>query len=227
MDIFSLAQEINILANPVLNGEKDVTNIKKKGSTLCQYFKDHPEDIASNERTSYHIGSAMYFYSKTISNESESQEFKFALLVASIKLYGALKYGDVQSIISAYRLHLALINNPDFFEPIILELTNDSLASMLNKNHEESKKDIRKFMSYVEYCLFMFCQQDGAKIGWSSLLKEEKEEFQNIYTKYMQKYKIDDFNNQTFFNRGNKMLNALVNVLIEEKLQSYMFLGAI
>ena len=102
MDNFNLVQEINILANPSLNGEVDVTNVKKKGNSLCQHFKDNPEDITNNGRTSFHIGSAMYFYLKTISNEKESQEYKFALLVASINLHEALKFGDIQSVVSAY-----------------------------------------------------------------------------------------------------------------------------
>lgn len=227
MDNFNLVQEINILANPSLNGEVDVTNVKKKGNSLCQHFKDNPEDITNNGRTSFHIGSAMYFYLKTISNEKESQEYKFALLVASINLYEALKFGDIQSVVSAYRLHLVLVHNPEFFEPIILRLTNDSLASMLSKAPEESKKDIRKFMSHIEYCLFMYCQQDGAQMGWQTLHKKEKVEFQNVYAEYTKRYKIDEFNNNTLFDRGNKWLNALISVLIKDKLQSYNFLGVI
>lgn len=227
MDNFNLAQEINILADSNLNGGFDVTNVKKKGSSFCQHFKDNPEDITNNGRTSFHIGSAMYFYLKTISSEKESQEYKFALLVASINLYEALKFGDCQSVVSAYRLHLILVHNPEFFKPIILGLINDSFASMLSKDPEENKKDIRKFMSHIEYSLFMYCQQDGAQMGWLVLHKEEKTEFQNIYVKFTKRYKIENFNNNTLFDRGNKWLNALISDLIKNKLESYKFLGVI
>lgn len=114
-----------------------------------------------------------------------------------------------------------------FFIPVILQLTNESLDSILNKNKDEIDKDVRKFMSYVEYCLFMFCQQDGAQMGWLVLHKEEKDEFQRLYAKYVQRYKIEDFNNRKLFEIGNKWLNAIINVLVENKLQSYMFLGII
>lgn len=227
MDKFSLAQEINIFADPMLNNGADMESVKKKGEILCQYFKDNPEDITNNGRTSYHVGSAMYFYLNTISNEEKSQEYRFALLVASVNFYEALKFGDAQSVASAYRLHLLLTQNSDFFIPVILQLTNESLGSILNKNKDEIDKDVRKFMSYVEYCLFMFCQQDGAQMGWLVLHKEEKDEFQRLYAKYVQRYKIEDFNNRKLFEIGNKWLNAIINVLIENKLQSYMFLGII
>lgn len=227
MDKFNLAQEINILADPNLNGGFDAINVKKKGSSFCQLFKDNPEDITNNERTSFHIGSAMYFYLKTIFNEKESQEYKFALLVASINLYEALKFGDVQSVISAYRLHLMLVHNPGFFEPIIMGLTNDSIGSMLSRDSEEIMKDVRKFMSHIEYNLFMYCLQDGVQMAWLVLHKEERAEFQKLYAEFTKRYKIDNFNNNTLFDRGNKWLNALIGVLITEKLESYKCLGII
>ena len=227
MDYFKLAQEINILADPNIKGGFDVTNVKNKGNIFCRYFKDNAEDITNNERASFHIGSAMYFYLKTISNEKESQEYKFALLVASINLYEAFKFGDIQSVVSAYRLHLILVHNPEFFNTVILSLINDSAASLLSKDSEENTKGIRKFMSYIEYCLFMYCQQDGAQIGWLALHDEEKIEFQNMYAEFMKRYKVENFDNITLFDRGNKWLNALINTLINNNLESYKFLGVI
>lgn len=225
MDTFDLAQEINILANPNLNSGFDVLNVKKKGCSFCQHFKDNPEYITNNGRHAFHIGSAMYFYLKTISDEKESQEYKFALLVTSINLYEALKFSNIQSVISAYRLHLVLVHNPEFFAPIILGLTNDSLASMLSKDSEESKKDIRKVMYHIEYCLFMYCQQAGAQMGWQVLYKEEKVEFLNVYTDFIKRYKTDGFNDNILCDIGSKWLNAIISVLIKDYLELYKFIG--
>ncbi|MGM9825477.1 MAG: hypothetical protein ACI3Z8_03465 [Paludibacteraceae bacterium] len=225
--IFKIAQEINMLATSSLGGF-DVVNVKKKGSGFCQHFKDNPEDVTNNGHNSYHIGSAMYFYLKTISNEKESpeyQEYRFALLVATINLYEALEFGDIQSMISAYRLHLVLVQNPNIFEPIIMRLTNDSIASILSKDSEELKIDTKKVMFYIEYCLFMYCRQDP-QIGWLVLNDEEKVEFENVYAEFTQRYKTDNFNDNRFFVIGNKWLNAIISVL-KKRLEGYKVIGLI
>lgn len=119
------------------------------------------------------------------------------------------------------------MQNPEFFTPIILRLTNDSLASMFSKDPEENKKDIRKFMAYIEYCLFMYCKQNGAQMGWLGLHKEEQEEFENIYAAFTKRYKIDNFNSNTLFDSGNRRLNALISDLINNILGTYNVFGVI
>lgn len=113
MDKFNLAQEITTEA--LFN--HDMERLKLKGHQFYKYLQTNTSEVKGNERDSFHIGSAFYFYRTVLDDHKEDVEYKFSILTAYINLFESLVYRDLQSIIAAYRLHILLVSEKDFFYP--------------------------------------------------------------------------------------------------------------
>lgn len=220
MDKFNLAQEIVIEATH--SGCTDT--LKSKGHQFYKYLETNVSEIKGNGRHSFHIGNAFYFY-RTVLTDKKSIEYKLSLLIAYINLYEALQYQDIQSIVAAYRLHILIASEKSFFEPKMMTFMGKTVGEILDTPPNEINASLRKSYFALQYCLFQFCQESKSPIAWECLQKSEKQNFESIYKEYQQKYKISDFNNDKYFELGNKLLNALYKVMIESDLQQFEFLG--
>ena len=150
MDKFDISQSINISAN-----SNNIEEVIEKGKNLCDYLMQNISEVKNNGRVSFHIGSALYFYQKALTDKSNT-EFKFTLSSSVINLYESLQFRDVQSLMAAYRLHLLIMSNIDFFKKTMMHFIGTP-----NKLFEMSSEDINKYISgfiyHLEYGLFSYC----------------------------------------------------------------------
>lgn len=218
MDKFALAQKINISVS--LNHYEE---LRLKGHEFYEYLNNNVQEIKNNGKHSFHIGSAFYFYRTTQENKNDF-EYKFSILVAYINLYDALTFGDIQSIVAAYRLHILLIEEKNFFEPRLLKFTGKSVGEILDDDSNEVKNILNKFLFTQQYYLFKYCQSTSP-IAWQSLLEFERKSFERIYKQFQQRYKISDFTNDTYSNLGKKVSDSLYKELSENALSTIELLG--
>lgn len=221
MDKFSIALDI---INNVSIGNNDVA--LSKGKELYKFFEDYPSEIINNEMQSFHIGSAFYFYRKIINVNEDSLEKKLSIMISFANLYKSLAYNNMQTLIAAYRLHILLAEERHFFEHRLMGFVV-SLHDFLSGNHVDVKKKIDKLYFAMQYCLFKFSQGNANPIAWTSLDKEERQAFENIYKQFKIKHSICDFGSDENFRIGNKVLNALYTQIEEESIPMLKELGTI
>ena len=219
MDKFALAQKINISAT--FNQHEELC---LRGHEFYEYLNDNVKEIKNNGRHSFHIGSAFYFY-RTVQKNKEDFEHRFSNLVAYINLYEALAFGDMQSITAAYRLHILLIEEKNFFEAKLLKFTGKSVGEILDTDPNEIEKLLKKFLFTLQYYLFRYCQDSASPCAWQCLSENERQTFECIYKQFQQRYKISDFTNDTYSNLGKKISDILYEELSENDLSKIEFLG--
>lgn len=221
MDKFQIAQSIHLAVSQA-DGENIICS---KGHELCSYFQNNTNEVKGNGRNSYHIGTAMFFYKDYINQNTDSIEYKFTRLVAYVNLYEALSFQDTQSVIGAYRLHILLDKERDFFRTQLMMFLGLSLDKILNADSDEITKKINKLFYSIQYSLFMYCRSSQESFSFEALNANEKKKFSLIYDRFQEQYGISDFNDDETFKTGSKILNELYKELCENHLEQYDFLG--
>ncbi len=205
MNKFELAQDIN--AEALFNTNTEL--LKSKGHLFYKYLQANIAEVKENKRDSFHIGSAFYFYRMVIDDNKENIEYKFSILTAYINLFEALSYRDLQSIIAAYRLHILLVSEQDFFKPKMMSFTGESLEVIFSIEIDKLNKMLNKMYFLLQYCLFQYCQEDHGRIIWKGLHEKERQTFENMYKQFQYKYNISEFDNDRYFKLGYELLTAL------------------
>lgn len=218
MDKFACSQSIH-LALLQSDGEKI---IRSKGHELCAYLIENTHEIKGNGRHSYHIGTAMYIYLDYI-KDTNSLEYKFTRLISYVNLFEGLAYQDSQSVIGAYRLHILLDKERDFFCKRLMGFLGKSVGEILDTEPDEIKENINKLFYLIQYTLFMYCSQDPS--SFQALSDTDKNKFNLLYNRFDKKYSISVFDNDEKFKKGSEVLRELYKDLSEGYLEQYEFLG--
>lgn len=218
MDKFEISQSIH-LALLQSDGENI---IRSKGHELYSYLEENTHEIKGNGRHSYHIGTAMYIYQDYI-QDTDSIEYKLTRLIAYVNLFEGLSYQDSQSVIGAYRLHILLDKERDFFYKRLMGFLGKSVGEILDTEPDEIREKLDKLFYSIQYTLFMYCSQDPS--SFNALNDADKAKFNLLYNRFIKKYPISVFDNDETFKKGSEVFRGLYKDLSEEYLQQYEFLG--
>lgn len=219
MDKLNTAQNINIAATLTNN----IDTICSEGNKLYSFLENNINEITRNKRSGFHIGSAMYFYKNYIDKEKDSIKYKLVTLIAYVNLYESLAFRDIQSVIGAYRLHMLLVDEKQFFRDRLR--LQWSLDELLNMDADVLSATISTLIYSIQYALFAYCRQTS--YGWTALSTTERKKFERIYHQFKGNAKTYDFNDDSIFKTGFDMLNYLYKFICENDLQYYETLGVL
>lgn len=220
MDIFKSAQKILFAAKPL----KESTIIKKEGEILYSYLEKNISEITGCNRNSIHLGAAMYFFKDYVEKESDSTKHKLTTLIAYIKLYESISYQDLQSLIGAYRLHILLVDEKDFFYPKLMRLLVSSLNELFEVDNMKIRKQLDKLFYAAQYALFYYCMGEPIHI-FKTLNTSEQEKFEKIFATFKKEHKVFKFDDKNTIELGFKTLNSLYKMLYESDLQNFAHFG--
>lgn len=222
MELFEIAQNINL----AVGQPNESTIINKEGQKLYLRLKQNTNEIKGCNRHSFHIGSAMYFYKNYIDRENDKTNHKLATLITYVKLYESISYQDLQSLIGAYRLHILLIEEKDFFYPKLMNLLLSSIEELFNDDSmKKISKQLDKLYFAAQYTLFYYCSDDPGMFRAMNIT--EKEKFEQIYALFKKEHKICKFENKNIIELGIKVLKFLYDTLCEDSLSQFECLGTL
>lgn len=222
MELFKIAQSINL----AVGRPNEAIVIKQEGQKLYLHLKQNTNEIKGCNRNSFHIGSAMYFYKNYIDKENDTTNHKLATLMAYVKLYESISYQDLQSLIGAYRLHILLIDEKDFFCPKLMNLLLSSIEELfINDSMNKISKELDKLYFAAQYTLFYYCSDDPGIFREMNIA--EKEKFEQIYALFKTEHKICKFENKNIIELGIKVLKFLYETLCEDSLSQFESLGTL
>ncbi len=90
--IYSLA--ISVISTAT--GLEDSSLFAPRCVELYDYFWNNPDDIIRDDGVSFHVGTAFYFYARSINNQ-DTEKYRFAALVSFLNLYRTLMVQNMQS----------------------------------------------------------------------------------------------------------------------------------
>ncbi|MBR5823192.1 MAG: hypothetical protein IKY67_03520 [Paludibacteraceae bacterium] len=221
MNISEIAQKINL----AVKQPNESVVINEEGQKLYLCLQQNINKIKGRNKDSYHLGSAMYFYRNYINKENESTKYKLMTLMAYIKLYESISYQDLQSLFGAYRLHILLVEEKEFFNIRLMRSLISSLDDLFSDNFMEISKKIDKLFYAMQYTLFYYCSDDPGM--FRAMDESEKEKFEQIYASFKKEYKICKFENKNTIELGIKTLKFLYETLSKSDLGQFESLGTL
>lgn len=216
--IYSLA--ISVMSSAT--GLEDPSLFAPRCAELYDYFWNNPDDIIRDDGVNFHVGSAFYFYVRSINNQ-DTEKYRFAALVSFLNLYQALMAQNMQSCMAAHRLQLLISSDTQFF-PASLMGTMYKVRQLLDENSDNVFDKIETLKSFINYFLSQFIIGTGA-VG---LLTQDEQKAFKIYfdTIAIEIKKCSPDARRKNIIKGNQVMNALCEDF-QEKINIVRFLGAI
>ena len=216
--IYSLA--ISVISTAT--GLEDSSLFAPRCAELYDYFWNNPDDIIRDDGVSFHVGTAFYFYARSINNQ-ETEKYRFAALVSFLNLYRTLMAQNMQSCIAAHRLQLLITSDTQFF-PVSLMETMYKVRQLLDENSDNVFDKIETLKSFINFFLSQFIIGAGAV---ELLTQDEQKAFKVYFDTIAVEIKkcSPDIKRQNII-KGNKVMNALCEDF-QEKIDMIRFLGAI
>ena len=211
-DIWSLAVAVKQSAN----------DFSTRCDELYNYFCNHTDEIISesNDRVSFHVGSACYYMSMN-SNDRESEQFILSTLSAFVNLYDALPHLDMQACIAAHRLFILIAKN-DFIDAgfAILGYDLEAQKNPLFKDCTGVKR-IKQLKIFAYHYLLQF--NLGDEFALASLTSKEQDIFKFEFKK-IEQVLLPDIAKTDVIKKGLLVMNSLKENFIGD-IQHFMKTG--
>lgn len=216
--IYSLA--ISVMSTAT--GLEDSSLFAPCCAELYDYFWNNTDEIIRDDGVSFHVGTAFYFYARSI-NIQDTEKYRFAALVSFLNLYQALMAQNMQSCIAAHRLQLLISSDTQFF-PVSLMGIMYKVRHLLDENSDNVFDRIETLKSFINYFLSQFIIGTGA-VGL--LTQDEQKAFKTYFdTIAIEINKCTPDTKRQIIIKGNKVMNALCEDF-QEKINIIRFMGAI
>ena len=216
--IYSLALSVMSVAT----GMEDSSLFEPRCAEMYDYFWSHLDDINREDGVCFHVGSAFYFYARSLKNQ-DSKKYRFSTLVSFLNLSQALAAQNMQSSIAAHRLYLLISSDDSFFDVTLMSMMFN-IRELLDEDPNDIFENIQKLKSYINYFLFQYTIGTGAVSFLTKKKKKEIKGYSEIATNEIQRCSADTFRENVI--KGNKVMTAL-RFAFNNKIGIIRFLGEI